>query len=179
MLEDHRVREGNNRFSDDEGETKVTPDTTALSRMPARAKQGRVGEIDLSSSDDDWLAVCDGNGGLEDDGTEGERGTEGDTALVRAWYLWCGKPIRVFVGVRWSEFRCWFPEFLDCRSHELAYRAHSTFRAVPPEQGLNNATYLFSPEVTSSPTRGASLVLKSCITTDDTKRRIQRLLCSL
>ena len=76
-----------------------------------------------------------------------------DTALVRAWYLWCGKPIRVFVGVRWSEFRCWFPEFLDCRSHELAYRAHSTFRPVPVEQGLNNTTYLFSPEVTSSPTR--------------------------
>ena len=75
-----------------------------------------------------------------------------DTALVRAWYLWCGKPIRVFVGVRWSEFRCWFPEFLDCRSHELAYRAHSTFRPVPAEQGLNNTTYLFSPEVTSSPT---------------------------
>ena len=66
-----------------------------------------------------------------------------DTALVRAWYLWCGKPIRVFVGVRWSEFRCWFPEFLDCRSHELAYRAHSTFRPVPAEQGLNNTTYLF------------------------------------
>ena len=100
MLEDHRVREGNNRFSDDEGETKVTPDTTALSRMPARAKQGRVGEIDLSSSDDDWLAVCDGNGGLEDDGTEGERGTEGDTALVRAWYLWCGEQPEVLWYVR-------------------------------------------------------------------------------
>ena len=95
-----------------------------------------------------------------------------DTALVRAWYSWCGKTIRVAVvrkEVCWSEFRCWnhvesswgsksflwffrFPEFLDCRSHELAYRAHSTFRPVPAEQGLNNTTYLFSPEVTSSPT---------------------------
>ena len=67
-----------------------------------------------------------------------------DTTLVRAWYLWCGKPIRVFVGVRWSEFRCWFPEFLDCRSHELAYRDHSTFRPVPAEQGLNNTWYNIS-----------------------------------
>ena len=65
------------------------------------------------------------------------------TALVRAWYSWCGKTIRVFVGVRWSEFRCWFPEFLDCRWHELAYRAHSTFRPVPPEQSLNNTKCLF------------------------------------
>ena len=83
-----------------------------------------------------------------------------DTALVRAWYLWCGENNPNSLGVRWSEFRCWnhvesswgsktflwffrFPEFLDCRSHELAYRAHSTFRPVHPEQGLNNTTYLF------------------------------------
>ena len=74
-----------------------------------------------------------------------------------------GKQSEFLLGVRWSEFRCWnhvesswgsktflwfcrFPEFLDCRSHELAYRAHSTFRPVPPEQGLNDTTYFFSPE---------------------------------
>ena len=66
-----------------------------------------------------------------------------------------GKQSEFLLGVRWSEFRCWnhvesswgsktflwffrFPEFLDCRSHELAYRAHSTFRPVHPEQVLNN-----------------------------------------
>lgn len=51
---------------------------SALSRMLARAKQGRALDLDLTSSDDDEMAGSDSDCGAEDDGVQGEGGAEGE-----------------------------------------------------------------------------------------------------
>ena len=71
------MREGNNRCDDREHEVEVAPDTSALSRMPARAKQGRAFDLDFSWSDEDESAGSGSDCGAENDGENGGGGAEG------------------------------------------------------------------------------------------------------